>query len=522
MAGMNTSVIPDDLSKQWMVMNGNKGDVETRCEMYARWTIQYICPETGQENSEIRKGNVGIGARLVNNLANRVVDVMFPSDRPFFSLPLTPEANRELLEEHGGDKEAAGKEMLAIRGITERVVEEGMRSLDLTAYRPMAVDVVKHAIVTGGCIVRRHEDNLRTIYGIKNYAAYRDMRGQLSAVIMRDAKSFSNLSKDHQDILRARWPSKYKDDSEVVLYTYFERQHANQWVGVQGLDDIVIEETFDTYDNVTLPVMDIVWNLAAGDSYPRGLVEDNSVLFHNVDVTTEAILDLIGIASDIKFLVNPASMLDVDELNSSDRGSYHAGLPDDVAAVEFKHRAELAQLMEQVAQWERQLAQIFLLMTSVTRDAERVTAEEIRAQARELESAFGGLYSKLALSWQKREAEYIIHTMDLSASGLDSVDVVVTTGLESLSREGQLEALRLAIADLQMLDAVPEDVRAAMDVRAFSEFVFTNRGVNFGQFIKSKEQIQADQQAQMQQEQAMMAQQGAVQAASQAAAKSAQ
>jgi hypothetical protein len=105
---------------------------------------------------------------------------------------------------------------------------------------------------------------------------------------------------------------------------------------------------------------------------------------------------------------------------------------------------------------------------------------------------------------------------------LDSVDVVVTTGLESLSREGQLEALRLAIADLQMLDAVPEDVRAAMDVRAFSEFVFTNRGVNFGQFIKSKEQIQADQQAQMQQEQAMMAQQGAVQAASQAAAKSAQ
>jgi hypothetical protein len=514
--------VPANLSQVWEVMNGNKGDVERRCEQYAMWTVPYICPENNQNDSEVRKGNVGIGARLVNNLANRIVDVMFPNDRPFFSLPLTPKANRELLQEHNGDKAAAGKEMLAIRGITEGVVEDAMRALNLTQYRPMAVEAVKHSIITGGCIIRRHDDNLRTLYGIKNYAAYRDMRGRLTAVVLRDRKSFASLSQEHQQILTERWPGKYKQDADVTLYSYFEMLNEGHWIGVQGLDDVVINETYETYTGVTLPIMDLTWNLGTGDNYPRGLVEDNSVLFHNIDVTTEAVLDLIGIASDIKFLVNPASMLDVDELNAAERGSYHAGLPDDVAAVEFKHRAELQQLMEQVSAWERQLAQIFLLMSSVTRDAERVTAEEIRAQARELESAFGGLYSKLALSWQKREADYLIHTMDLDAAGLESVDVVVTTGLESLSREGQLDALRLAISDLQMLEAVPEDVRGVMDVRAFSEFVFTNRGVNFGQFIKTQDQIAADQQAAMQQEQELLAAQGAQQAATQAAAQAAQ
>ena len=299
----------------------------------------------------------------------------------------------------------------------------------------------------------------------------------------------------------------------IDLFSYFEQTSPGQWMGVQGLDEFVVEETYETYDTVNLPVLDITWNLSRGDNYPRGLVEDNATLFHNIDVTTRSILDLIGILSDVKFLVNPASVIDIDELIGSVRGSYHAGMKDDIHPVEFKRNAELQALRELVANWERQLGQIFLMMSAVTRDAERVTAEEIRAQAAELESAFGGLYSKLSLSWQKREAEYILRQMDLEEAGLKDVDVTITTGLESLSREGQLAALRRALADLQMLDAIPEDVRATLDKSAFASFIFTNHGVQLEQFVLSNEQLQQQQAQERAREDELVAQQVAAKAA---------
>lgn len=514
--------MPTDLQIVWEEMQAMKQDIVTRCEQYAMWTIPSVCPIENEGGQEQSKGNVAIGAKLVNNLSNRIVDTMFPSDRPFFSLPLTPAAKRQIVEDHEGDETAAAKQALMIRKVTEDIVQDAMREFDLTQYRPIAVETVKHSIVTGGCMVRRHLDGLRSVYGIKDYCAARDMRGVLVKVILRDVKLFKSLAFEDQRVLEERFPGKYKGDSEVVIYTYFERVSKTSWKGVQGLDKVVLNQSYDTYNSVNLPVLDITWNLSRGEDYPRGLVEDHANLFHNVDVTTEAILDLIGIAADVKYFVDPASGIDIDELNNSLRGSYHSGRADDVTALEFKHRLDLQVMAEQVQAWERLLSQSFLMSSGSVRDAERVTAEEIRAFARELESAFGGLYSKLALSWQKREADYLMaEQVNLEDyEGLpEFFDVVVTTGLESLSREGQLEALRLAIADLQMLDAVPEDIRATLDKRAFTEFVFVNRGINFAQFVLSQDQIDANRERELQEQQRLMQTQGAVDTATNVASR---
>ena len=49
---------------------------------------------------------------------------------------------------------------------------------------------------------------------------------------------------------------------------------------------------------------------------------------------------------------------------------------------------------------EERLAAAFLLNSSVQRDAERVTAEEVRFMAQELESTLGGVYSVLSQEFQ--------------------------------------------------------------------------------------------------------------------------
>ena len=87
-------------------------------------------------------------------------------------------------------------------------------------------------------------------------------------------------------------------------------------------------------------------------------------------------------------------------------------------------------------------------------------------------------------------------------------EVVVTTGLESLSREGQIDNLRLAIGDLQMMEAVPEDIRGAMNSLRFAKFVFTNRSVDLKAFLNTQEEMQANQEAAMQEAGRMNAEAG--------------
>lgn len=496
-----------DLKTIWTTMTAAKGNILERCRLYASWTIPSLCEYEGQSDSDEQlKSSVVGGAQLVNHLANRIVDTMFPTDRPFFTLPLTPKADRALDKEHGGDEVAKGKAILAIKKATSRVETDAMRNLNLTAYRPVAVEAIKHAIVTGGAVIHRDEDGTRSVYGIQDYCSSRDLRGRLLKVLLRDTKLYQDLDDETKADLETAHPGRYKDESEVEIFTMYQRV-GDLWHSKQGADNVLLSGTEDTYRDKDFPCLDLTWNLARGDNYPRGLVEDHSPTFHNVNVVTEAVIDLIGIAADIKFLVNPGSVLDISELNASERGSYHLGTKDDITSPEFKQRAELEVMRSQVSEWFRMLSQAFLLNSGTVRDAERVTAEEIRAYARELESAFGGLYSKLALSWQQREAEYLIATLNLGDYALKEFDVVVATGLESLSREGQLDALRMAISDLAMLDAVPEDIRGVLDARAFTEFVFTNRGVMLAQFVLSQEQLAAkNEQAQQQQQQQMQAQ----------------
>ena len=496
----------EDLANTWQVLDGRKGDIVARCEQYAMWTIPSVCPTDNEDGAEQSKGNVSIGARLVNHLSNRIVDTMFPSDRPFFTLPLTVEAEKRLTEDLGEDE--MNKFIAETRKATSAVENAAMRELNLTEYRPVAVQAVQHQIVTGNAVIHRTDEGKRTVYGIKDFCMTRDVKGGMLSCILKDSKKFASLPQSIQDRLKETRED-YKSDTDVVLYTYYWKQD-KKWHRLQGVDTYVIEETRKSYAERDLPVLPLTWNLSRGESYGRGLVEDHAVTFHNIDVTTLAMIDLIGFAADLKFLVDPSSQLDIDEWNNAPRGSYQPGRKDDISVPDFPKRVEIQVMMEAVSKWERELAQSFLLNSAGVRDAERVTAEEIRFYARELESAYGGLYSRLALDWQQKEAEYLISQIDFStfsSSGLQTFDVVVTTGLESLSREGQLDNLRLAVADLQMLDAVPEDLRAVINKRKFAEFVFTNRGVKLAEFVYTEEEMRAQQEAVMQEQERMMQQQ---------------
>lgn len=491
-----TEVHTHTLDTLWAEMEQEKGDLIARSREYARLTIPYICPEEGSAMSEQDKGDVVVGPRVVNHLANKIVTVMFPHDRPFFAVALTPEARQRVRKEMGPDKEAAFSD--AVREEVANVEDLATRKLDLTTYRPVAVEAVKHQIITGNVCIVRSPTGRRMNYGVADFCIRRALDGEPIEIMLRDRKKFITLAMGIKAQLRAAKPH-YKDTDDCVLYTRYYLREDQRW-GMEQAVDMVRLATDTIYTKTTFPVIALTWNLARGENYGRGLVEDQIVGFHNIDVFTRSMRNMVVVAADIKFLVDPASTLDPAELNESAAGSYHQGREGDITTPEKMKNLPVDVVHSIISSWERELSQAFLLNSATVRDAERVTAEEIRFIAQELESAFGGLYSRLAMEWQKREADFAVSLINFDkelGAGFDVFEIVVTTGLESLSREGQLENLRRALADLSGLDTIPEDIRATLNLSKLAAFIFTNHTVRYKEFMFTQDEIAANQENQL-------------------------
>lgn len=503
----------------WDEMTLDKGDLLTRCENYARLTLPHICAPSGLEKVEQEKGNVDVGSTLVNHLASKVVDVIFPHGRAFFVLNLKPEAKDQLIDEAGKDE--VNGIMAELREETQRFEELAMSKMQMLKYRPMATEAVKHAIVTGNSLIRRLPDGTRVVYGIRDYGVFRNINGDLYDIVVRDETRFDALDKEVQARVRNDYRgTAYKDEQIVSMFTRW-RKKDNRWEQTQSVDEVPLG-TFKMVADKDMPCIVLAWSLGRAENYGRGLVEDNIVTFHSLDVLTSALLDMFGIMADIKFLVNPASALEPEELQNSPRGSYHYGRKDDITSPELDKRSD-SQIMEaKIASLTQMLSRVFLYSSGGIRDAERVTAEEIRFYARELEAAFGGIYSRLALVWQAKEADWALRQIGKDIPSM--FEPSISAGMESLTKESMLEAVRLSLNDLALLQAIPEDMREVMDNQRLARFIFVQRNVPIGEFLRTPEEIQQRaQQRQQQQQQLMQAEAAAktTQAAGEAAVQEA-
>jgi hypothetical protein len=141
--------------------------------------------------------------------------------------------------------------------------------------------------------------------------------------------------------------------------------------------------------------------------------------------------------------------------------------------------------------WEKRLARNFLLLSAVTRNAERVTAEEVRLTALELETALGGVYSSLSAQIQAPIANWLLDEIDMTIDGTD-FQVEVLTGLDALSRNGDLENLRMALGDLAQITALPPGLQDRINFAAIAAYIGAGRGVDLTPFLKPEAQYQQE------------------------------
>jgi hypothetical protein len=421
-----------------------------------------------------------LGAQAVNHLANKIVMTLFAPGRPFYRLELTPEQMDQLIDM---GLSAADAEVL-----TGKVEKESMRNMEKVNLRTSVIMAVKNLITLGNTLIYFPEgidkQQKSQVYSLRDYTVKRDLSGKVLQIITRDRRVCSTLPEDLRQACLGRG---HKDDDKIDLYTGITRQEDGKFFVKQEAGDIaVVGQSFGIYPERDLPWMALTWNLVRGEDYGVGLVEEYAGDFSVYSKLSESVLNLASIASDIKILVNPMGQTDVDTLNQSESGTYVYGSPEDIAFLQLEKMQDFQFVNGILDVYGRRIGSAFMLNSQVTRDAERVTAEEIRLQANELEASLGGVYSRLAEEMQQPLARRLIATVD---SSLNDIEPVILTGVESLSRNSEHEQMMMFMNDLTIFNSIPEMALAALKLDDLTRILATNRGIESAKIIKSKDEI---------------------------------
>ena len=531
------------LHNRWEQLSsvGDKTTILNNCEKYASWTLPYLFPEDNLSKSvELPIEIDSIGAQGVNHLSNRIISTLFPARSLFFRLRIDQEMRdlieAAMMEASGGQasqetlKAQLETQLAEAQKVLTKAENRAQDRLKMVQYRPQAIHAMKLLIVTGNALIFHPEDDTPIqVYSIRNYSIVRDCSGTPVEIMTRETRAYATFNKEVQDALKNDDAFKrlqqhstdghnhskgYHDDTEVTIYTQILLEDDGKYHVRQHADDVPLP-TRATYTKSKLRWIPLTWNLIQGEDYGRGLVGDFGGAFHALSVLNSALLNTAAIMGDIKFLVDPASLVDVERMQNSPSGSYHVGKPTDVGTPQL-NLAQNYQILEGgIARYEKQIAQAFMLTQQLTRQAERVTATEITRDVDELEASNAGIYSQYAAGWQHQTAGILLDDIDFDGVG-DGIEPDVITGMDNLSRAGEAQNMRLFLTDVAMLNTVPEDVRRGIKVNRFLGKMGDLHKVDYESWVMTDDELAAAQQAEnvaaMQQQQAAIEGQGQVEA----------
>jgi hypothetical protein len=472
----------------WSRLDGIKQPLMKRCENYAGLTISKVCLPLGfqPESTDQTHDFQSIGAQCVNHVTNKLMLAMFAPSRPFFRVAPDKSMKAQL--------KSAGFTETALADALSQMEREAVAELDALGQRPKLYQVMRHLVVTGNVLLCIGEEALR-VMGLRYYCVKRTAEGKLHTLAIRENVCYDELSQEVKDATAGR----YHDEDDVEWYKIIQLQPNGMYEMTQWIDANQLPKKFNgRWAADDLPYLALTWDLADESDYGTGLVEEYAGDFEALSLLSEAVVDGGVLASEMRWMVNPAGMTSADDLNKSKNGDALPGAKDDVSAISGGNAQAVQSTLSIIAMYEKRVATGFLLNSAVTRDAERVTAEEIRMTAQELETSFGGVYSMLAPSIQKPLANWLLKSSGASLAGTQ-LKVVVITGLDALSRNGDLDNLRQCIADMAGTNNLPQVAQARLKFDAMASFIGQGRGINFGQFFMNDQEFAQVQQQQAQQ-----------------------
>lgn len=462
-----------------------------RAEDCAAMTIPALFPkESDTSSTEYKLPNQAVGARGVNNLSSKLLLALLPPNSPFFRLTLDNQTQKEILENN--DTELQQQMEQALMDIEQTVI----RNIETQQIRVTIKEALNQLIVAGNSLIfLPPREGGAKLYRLNSYVVQRDALGNVIQIVTADILSYATLSPELRTLVSSDG-KQHNPDDKFTVYTHIYRGDGT-FESYQEIDGKLIEGSEQQFPASKNPWIPLRMVKVDGESYGRSFVEEYLGDLQNLDAHTEALRNFAAITSHIVFMVNPAGMTRVNRLTQAKSGDYVSGRVEDVQAVQTNKVSDLSVTKAYIDGLEQRLNFIFLLNSAVQRNAERVTAEEIRYVAGELEDTLGGTYSILSQELQLPLVRRLMAQLEASGEipplpeGI--VEPTITTGLEALGRGHDLNKL-LMFKDFLM--SVPGAAEMChMDVVV--NMVATSMGIVTKGVIKTPEERQQEQQQAM-------------------------
>ena len=415
-----------------------------RAREAAALTIPHLMPPEGHtETSELPTPFQSVGSRGVRNLSSKLLLTLFPPHTPFFKYSIDDMLVDEIEAEAG---EVGRGEIEKALGKRERAV---MKEIESSFFRTGAFEALRQLLIAGNALVYVPEDEHTQVYRLDKYVVSRDPQGTVLEIVLKQSFAPSSLPDKARALLGDDITG---DDATVALYTYIKRTPRGKYVVVQEVNGHFIPGTKATYTEDTLPWRALRLTKIDGEDYGRGYIEEYLGDLISLEGLSQTVLEGSAAIARVIFVVNPNGITKAADVINADNGGTIGGNIDDINVLQAEKRGDLSVAQGQIQELQQRLAFAFLMNTAIQRQGERVTAEEIKYMAGELEDGLGGMYSLLAQEFQLPMVKLFEKRMEKNRKvpplPKQAAEPAIVTGIDALGRGHDLNNLDAFLAGL--------------------------------------------------------------------------
>lgn len=460
-------------------MNGERNAALMRARDCAAVTIPSLLPPEGHTNSApLPTPYQSLGARGVNNLASKILLAILPPGTASFRLGIDASVRQEL-----GDQITEAEQRLAVHE------QRATAKIEALNIRPVLFEVLTHLVTTGDVLFNKGREKSR-MFRLDQFVIKRKPDGDPIEAIVRECVLPDQL--DDETATACEIDRSKKDKLELFTVVQWNDKQVKQW---QELNGKLVPDSMAYTPLKKSRWFPLRWRAVPGQDYGRSHVDEYLGDLRSLEYLSEAIVQHAAIAAQVKFGTVPGAVTKAEDVFRTPNGGTFTGRKDDVWVLQLEKQADFTVAKSVVDELSIRLSHAFLLRSGTVRDAERVTAEEVRALAQELEDALGGTYTVLASEFQLPFVRLILSEMtqtgELPPLPEKVVSPVITTGFEALGRNHSVNKLRAWLADLATVDPQYQSINKDKVAKRLG----TGYGVeDLDELIKTPEQIEADNQ----------------------------
>jgi hypothetical protein len=460
----------------------------------AKITLPTLLPPQGTTGThEFETPYQSVGARGVNNVSAKLLLALFPPNSPFFKMGL----DEMTLEQVTGQAGARAEVDKALAKIEKKI----MAVIETRALRVSIFELIKHLVVVGNCLIYFPPGGRARVYRLDKYVTRRAPDGEVLEIVIKETMAKETLPKAVLAILPEAPAAEPTTGSQpkietVDVFTHVYR-HGGKYHVYQEIEGKIVPKSKGSFPLDKCPWLALRFVKTDGEDYGRSLVEEYLGDLASLENLSKALDEAAQLAAMVRFIVRPNATMKPTKLAEAKNGGFVQGDINDVKVLQLEKYGDLRVAQERATALEQRLAFAFLLNTAIQRPGERVTAEEIRFMARELEDALGGVYSLMSQELQLPLVNNLIFQLEEEGelpTLPPQVKPTIVTGLEAIGRGQDLTKLDAFVAGLA-------ETPAAAYVR-WGDYA-TRRGVALGidldgLILTEQEKAAQDQQALMQ------------------------